>query len=49
MNPYIAAEHGFVDEVIFPEETKNKILCAFEMLESKDKRIPHKKHGNIPL
>ena len=49
MNPYIAAEHGFVDEVILPEETKNKIVGAFEMLQSKDLSIPYRKHGNIPL
>jgi propionyl-CoA carboxylase beta chain len=49
MNPYIAAEHGFVDEVILPEETRGKIVAAFEMLETKEKNIPEKKHGNIPL
>jgi propionyl-CoA carboxylase beta chain len=49
MNPYIAAEHGFVDEVILPEETRGKIVAAFEMLETKKKNIPEKKHGNIPL
>lgn len=49
MTPYIAAEHGFVDEVILPEETREKIISAFAMLENKEKRIPNKKHGNIPL
>lgn len=49
MNPYIAAEHGYVDEVIQPEETRNKIANAFKMLETKEKTIPRKKHGNIPL
>lgn len=49
MTPYIAAEHGFVDEVILPEETREKIISAFTMLEKKEKKIPNKKHGNIPL
>ncbi|MBP5461072.1 MAG: methylmalonyl-CoA carboxyltransferase, partial [Lachnospiraceae bacterium] len=49
MNPYIAAEHGYVDEVILPEETREKIAAAFRMLKSKDRVQPAKKHGNIPL
>ncbi|MCQ2472548.1 MAG: acyl-CoA carboxylase subunit beta [Saccharofermentans sp.] len=49
MNPYIAAEHGYVDEVILPEETRSKIATAFKMLKTKDKILPYKKHGNIPL
>ena len=49
MNPYIAAEHGFVDEVILPEETRSKIVHAFEMLATKERSIPNKKHGNMPL
>ena len=49
MNPYIAAEHGYVDEVILPEETRSKILEAFRMLKSKKGSLPMKKHGNIPL
>lgn len=49
MNPYIAAERGYIDEVIRPEETRNRVLDAFAMLEQKQKSIPDKKHGNIPL
>ena len=49
MNPYIAAEHGYVDEVILPEETRSKIANAFAMLKTKERRLPSKKHGNIPL
>lgn len=49
MNPYIAAEHGYIDEVILPSETRQRIVAAFRMLESKKKAIPNKKHGNIPL
>jgi propionyl-CoA carboxylase beta chain len=49
MNPYIAAEHGYVDEVILPEETRSKISEAFNMLKTKERSLPYKKHGNIPL
>ena len=49
MNPYIAAEHGYVDEVILPEETGRKIAGAFRMLRTKKQHLPNKKHGNIPL
>ncbi len=49
MNPYIAAEHGYVDKVILPSETRSEIVRAFMMLESKEKKPPLKKHGNIPL
>ena len=49
MNPYIAAEHGYVDEVILPEETREKIVSAFSMLRTKNRSLPAKKHGNIPL
>ena len=49
MNPYFAAEHGYVDEVILPEETRTKIVSAFQMLKTKKRILPQKKHGNIPL
>ncbi len=49
MNPYIAAERGFVDEVIFPEETRRRIASAFATLKTKKVDAPRKKHGNIPL
>ncbi len=49
MNPYVAASRGFVDEVITPEETKEKIVQAFDMLKNKKKQNPWRKHGNIPL
>jgi len=47
--PYKAAELGFVDEVIFPEDTRPKLIQALEMLRGKRDRVPPKKHGNIPL
>lgn len=48
-NPYRAAARGFVDEVILPEETRTKLIQAFDMLQNKVKNNPKKKHGNIPL
>jgi propionyl-CoA carboxylase beta chain len=48
-NPYRAAERGFIDEVIFPEETRVKIIKSLEMLENKVRNLPRKKHGNIPM
>jgi propionyl-CoA carboxylase beta chain len=48
-NPYRAAERGFVDDVILPEETRTKLINAFKMLENKAEVLPMKKHGNIPL
>ena len=48
-NPYRAAERGFVDEVIEPSQTRNKLIKAFKMLENKVVNNPRKKHGNIPL
>lgn len=47
--PYKAAELGFIDEVIFPENTRSKLIRALEMLKNKRARMPAKKHGNIPL
>lgn len=48
-NPYRAAEKGFVDDVIFPEETRERIIKALLSLKSKKEVLPQKKHGNIPL
>lgn len=48
-NPYRAAERGYVDEVIKPEDTREKLIRAFKMLENKVAKLPKKKHGNIPL
>lgn len=48
-NPYRAAERGYVDEVIMPEDTRIKLIKAFSMLKNKVDKLPRKKHGNIPL
>jgi len=48
-NPYIAAEWGYIDDVIEPRQTRWKLIRALEMLKTKVDRNPRKKHGNIPL
>ena len=48
-NPYEAARRGFIDEVIMPSDTRNKLIHGFKMLENKVDQLPRKKHGNIPL
>jgi propionyl-CoA carboxylase beta chain len=48
-NPYRAAHRGYIDEVIYPDQTREKLIRAFEMLENKVDTRPKKKHGNIPL
>ncbi|MDO1450604.1 acyl-CoA carboxylase subunit beta [Rhodocytophaga aerolata] len=48
-NPYRAAFRGYIDEVIYPRETRQKLIRAFKMLENKVDSLPRKKHGNIPL
>jgi propionyl-CoA carboxylase beta chain len=48
-NPYIAAERGFIDEVIEPSQTRPKLIRALRLLQNKRDNNPPKKHGNIPL
>jgi propionyl-CoA carboxylase beta chain len=48
-NPFKAAELGYIDEVIRPEETRSKVIRALEMLKNKRQENPPRKHGNIPL
>lgn len=48
-NPYIAAERGYVDDVILPSETRYRLIRGLEMLKNKVVNNPRKKHGNIPL
>jgi propionyl-CoA carboxylase beta chain len=48
-NPYIAADRGYIDEVILPRTTRRKLIQALGTLETKRDRNPPKKHGNIPL
>ncbi len=48
-NPYIAAGAGFVDDVIFPHETRPRLIAALELLRDKQTQMPAKKHGCMPL
>jgi propionyl-CoA carboxylase beta chain len=49
LNPYVAAERGFVDSVIDPADTRREVAAALEMLANKRELIPRRKHGNTPL
>jgi propionyl-CoA carboxylase beta chain len=46
---HIVLPIGVIDEVIYPDQTREKLLRAFAMLENKAAKLPKKKHGNIPL
>jgi propionyl-CoA carboxylase beta chain len=48
-SPYRAAERGFIDEIILPEQTRSKLIKALESLKNKRDRMPAKKHDNLPL
>ena len=48
-NPYLAAERGFIDDIIEPSKTRTKLIYYFQLLENKVDTNPKKKHGNIPL
>ena len=48
-SPYVAASHGYIDDVIMPSETRRRLINGLALLEGKKDTIPPKKHGNIPL
>jgi acetyl-CoA carboxylase carboxyltransferase component len=48
-NPYVAAQRGYIDDVIEPRETRPRLINALEMLQNKRDANPPRKHGNIPL
>jgi len=48
-SPYRAAERGYIDEIILPEQTRPKLIRALESLKNKQDRMPAKKHDNLPL
>jgi acetyl-CoA carboxylase carboxyltransferase component len=48
-NPYEAAERGYIDDVIEPQQTRQELIKALHMLRTKEDTNPWKKHGNIPL
>ncbi len=49
LNPYIAAERGYVDAVIMPSDTRRHVVRGLRQLRTKRESLPPKKHGNIPL
>ena len=49
VNPFLAAKRGYIDDVIFPRETRHRIIRSLQFLESKQVIRPSRKHGNIPL
>lgn len=49
LNPYVAAERGYVDAVIMPSETRAHVVKGLRQLRTKRESLPPKKHGNIPL
>ena len=48
-NPYVAADRGYIDQVIYPHETRAQVIRALRLLRTKRETLPPKKHGNIPL
>ena len=48
-NPYVAANRGYIDDVIDPRDTRAMVIDALDMLSNKVDDLPSKKHGNIPL
>jgi len=48
-SPFVAAQRGYIDDIIEPDQTRPRIIAALEMLESKRETRPAKKHGNIPV
>jgi acetyl-CoA carboxylase carboxyltransferase component len=49
LNPYVAADRGYVDDVIDPADTRRALIAGLQMLESKKEELPPRKHGNMPL
>ena len=49
MNPFLAAKRGYIDDVIFPNTTRHRLIRTLQFLESKQPSRPDRKHGNIPL
>jgi propionyl-CoA carboxylase beta chain len=49
VNPFLAAKRGYIDDVIFPRDTRGKLIRSLQVLEGKQSNRPRRKHGNIPL
>jgi propionyl-CoA carboxylase beta subunit len=48
-NPFLAAQRGYIDDVIFPRDTRHRLIRTLQVLEGKEAKGPNRKHGNIPL
>ncbi|MBI5569000.1 MAG: methylmalonyl-CoA carboxyltransferase, partial [Desulfomonile tiedjei] len=48
-NPFLAARRGYIDDVIFPQDTRGRLIRSLQFLEGKERDRPKRKHGNIPL
>ncbi len=48
-NPFLAAQRGYIDDVIFPRDTRHRLIRTLQVLEGKTAKGPERKHGNIPL
>jgi acetyl-CoA carboxylase carboxyltransferase component len=48
-NPYLAAERGYIDDVIDPADTRKVLVRSLDLLRSKREELPRRKHGNVPL
>jgi propionyl-CoA carboxylase beta chain len=48
-NPFLAAQRGYIDDVIFPRDTRHRLIRTLQVLEGKEANNPVRKHGNIPL
>ena len=49
LNPFLAAKRGYIDDVIFPRDTRHRLIRTLQVLENKVAKGPERKHGNIPL
>jgi propionyl-CoA carboxylase beta chain len=49
LNPFLAAKRGYIDDVLFPRETRSRLIRSLQVLEGKEGEKPNRKHGNIPL
>jgi propionyl-CoA carboxylase beta chain len=49
VNPFVAAKRGYIDDVIFPRDTRHRLIRTLQFLESKKSSRPDRRHGNIPL
>jgi propionyl-CoA carboxylase beta chain len=48
-NPFLAAQRGYIDDVIFPRDTRGRLIRSLQFLETKEVSRPRRRHGNIPL